>query len=116
MSDWLNDIKDHITEHNRMKNLVTAALKQVVREIKESGIVLGESVELVVVSPLTWEVSLSIVSIGSFEFRVSYKDITQAGGSRDDVGQFISAFPEDLEAALKQIIVAKIKAAINYDR
>ncbi|WP_456289710.1 hypothetical protein M1D70_09315 [Paenibacillus sp. AK002] len=112
MSEWKEQIKAHVASYVDSKTTVHKSIVSVLTELK-SGLGYGVDAKQTALSPIEWNVIINIPSVGRVEFSISYSEIYEAGGSYDEIGNWIPKFPDDLDGAIKDIILEKVKNSVD---
>ncbi|MNC67045.1 hypothetical protein D3C75_1175070 [compost metagenome] len=114
MSNWIQDIQAHVKEYTTERDNFSKELDAVLEELSESGTGLSAFAKLTGLTPLEWEVSVSVPGIGRVTFEVSYDEILILSEEKDKFGDFISKLPNDLNDATKKLITKKMKETLYY--
>lgn len=114
MTNWIQDIQNHVEKYLEKQKEIESALQKVIDEIHKPVQPFKVKPELISKSPLEWRVRVKLKGLDDVAIKISYTDILNAGGHQDSYGDIIPDFPKDLEIALQGILVSKIKQAISF--
>jgi hypothetical protein len=112
LSIWIQEIQAHVKEYTTERDNFSKELDAVLVELSESG--LSAFAKPTGLTPLEWEVSVSVPGIGRVTFEVFYEEALILSEEKDKFGDFISKLPNDLNDVTKKLITKKFKETLFY--